>query len=92
MTPENWTKLLLVAIAIAVIIGILYSATKIRRKPARPLPSGSIGDVSVRIGYDVRDLYMAGYTTEEINGILNGEYSLEELLERGPLKPRAGDR
>lgn len=33
-------------------------------------PPGSIGDVSTRIGYDVRDLKVMGYSGERIHGVL----------------------
>lgn len=46
----------------------------------------TIGGVSTRIGYDVRDLLVAGYSWEEIGGIERGEYTLEELLKRGPAR------
>ncbi|MBI3962554.1 MAG: hypothetical protein HY335_07370 [Deinococcus sp.] len=54
--------------------------------PKTGLPRGSIGDLSVQIGYDVRDLLMEGYDQDEIDGIIRGEYTLEELLRRGPKK------
>ena len=55
-------------------------------------PPGSVGDVSARIGYDMRELMMAGYSWEEIHSVLHGGRTLEELLERGPQKGRAGKR
>jgi hypothetical protein len=54
--------------------------------PQTAFPRGSIGDLSVRIGYDVRELLMAGYSIEEIHGILRGEYDVQELLRRKPGK------
>lgn len=45
---------------------------------------GSVGDVSSRIGYDVRDLKMMGYSDEQIQGVSQGEYTVEELLKRPP--------
>jgi hypothetical protein len=54
--------------------------------PQTAFPRGSIGDLSVRIGYDVRELLMAGYSMEEIHGILRGEYDVQELLKRKPRK------
>lgn len=47
--------------------------------------AGSIGDVSARLGYDIRDIWMAGYSDEQINGVLTGEYSLDELWNMEPL-------
>ena len=71
-----------------VIIAIIYIAIKARQ----PAPPGSIADVSSRIGYDVRELLNTGYTQDEINGILRGEYDLEELLRRGPTKTQSEDQ
>jgi hypothetical protein len=53
-------------------------------------PPGSIGDVSSRIGYDVRELLMAGFThskistfsLEEMLGVLEGKYTIKELRKR----------
>lgn len=50
-------------------------------------PPGSIGDVSSRIGYDVREFLMAGFThseiyqftKEEMLGVLERKYTLKEL-------------
>jgi hypothetical protein len=49
-------------------------------------------EISTRLGYDVRDLWIAGYTDRQINGVLAGEYSLQELLEMGPERKRLRDR
>jgi hypothetical protein len=53
-------------------------------------PPGSIGDLSVRIGYDVREFLMAGfslievreYSKDEMMGVLLGKYTLKELRKR----------
>jgi hypothetical protein len=34
---------------------------------------GIMGDVSSRLGYDVRDLMTAGYSYPRIQGVLSGE-------------------
>jgi hypothetical protein len=47
-------------------------------------PPGSIGDLSARVGYDVRDLIMAGYGWDEIHEVAYGRITLDELLKRGP--------
>jgi hypothetical protein len=47
---------------------------------------GGIGNISARIGYDVRELLMRGYSMEEIQGIERGEYDVHELLSRKPSK------
>jgi hypothetical protein len=55
--------------------------------PPGQRPRGyTIGDVSARIGYDVRELLMQGYSIEEIQGIERGEYDVHELLSRKPGK------
>lgn len=46
--------------------------------------AGSVGDISARIGYDVRDLIMDGYSQDEIDDVLYGRRTLEELLKSGP--------
>lgn len=46
-------------------------------------PPGSVGDLSVRIGYDVRELLVGGYDMKDIQGVIDGDYTLEELLYRG---------
>ena len=45
---------------------------------------GGIGDISGRIGYDVRELLMQGYSMSEIHGIMRGEYTVQELLKMKP--------
>ena len=49
-------------------------------------PKGSIGDVSARIGYDVRDILMAGYSHGDIAELEMGLITAEELRKRGPEK------
>ncbi|MBN1220129.1 MAG: hypothetical protein JXM69_14470 [Anaerolineae bacterium] len=58
----------------------------------RPVPStqpadiaqGNIGSISARLGVDVRELLMEGYTMTDIQGVLQGEYDLDELRRRKP--------
>lgn len=52
----------------------------VQRRSVTGWPPGSVGDVSARLGYDVRDLWMMGYSDEEIQSVLAGERTLEELL------------
>lgn len=52
--------------------------TKIHRIPS------SIGEKSVALGYDWRDLKVAGYTDKQINGVLRGEYTLDDLFKMKP--------
>jgi hypothetical protein len=47
-------------------------------------PQGGIGNISARIGYDVRELLMQGYSMPEIHGIMRGEYTVQELLKMKP--------
>jgi hypothetical protein len=49
-------------------------------------PPGSIGDISARIGYDVRDLKMMGYSETQINRVLYGQMDLQQLLKSEPEK------
>lgn len=56
----------------------------LQRRSATGWPPGSIGDISVRIGTDVRDLLIVGYTLRQIEGVLCGEYSLAELYKKWP--------
>lgn len=49
-------------------------------------PPGSVGDVSARLGYDVRDLKMAGFGDDEIDQVLYGQRTLEDLLRSKPGK------
>jgi len=46
--------------------------------------SESIGSISVRLGDDVRDVWEKGYSDEQINGVLTGKYTLEEMYEMPP--------
>ena len=55
-----------------------------REKPR--IAPGTIGDVSSRIGYDVRDLLMAGFDHQDIAELEIGSITLQELFERGPSK------
>jgi hypothetical protein len=53
---------------------------------------GSIGDLSSRVGCDVRDLIMSGYGLDEIYEGALGKCTLEELLQRGPRRRRRKGR
>jgi hypothetical protein len=64
----------------------------LERRSVTGWPPGSVGDVSARIGYDMRELIMAGFSWKEIDSVLHGGCTLEELLDRGPQKGRAGKR
>lgn len=60
-----------------------------RKKQKAWALAGTIGDLSIRLGYDVRDVWMAGYSDEQINGVLIGEYTLSDLWK---MKPLGNDR
>jgi hypothetical protein len=63
---------------------LIQAIPYLRRRSTSGWPPGSIGDISARIGTDVRDLLLVGYTDEQIRGLLRGEYTLEELYRRRP--------
>lgn len=54
-------------------------------KPKRWELTGTIGDVSIRLDFDVREIWMSGYSDEQINDVLIGEYTLDELWKMEPL-------
>lgn len=54
-------------------------------KPKRWALAGSIGDVSVHLNFDVREIWMSGYSDEQINDVLIGECTLDELWKMEPL-------
>ena len=64
--------------------GSVYTAC-MSKKPKRREMAGGIGDLSVRLGYDIRDIWMCGYSDEQINGVLIGKYTLSKLWKMEPL-------
>lgn len=50
--------------------------------------SGMIGDLSMRVGEDVRDLHNMGYDWGQITNVARGRMTLEEMWKQGP---RRGD-
>jgi hypothetical protein len=62
------------------VIEFLSYTAGMDKKPKRWEMSGTIGDLSARLGYDIRDVWISGYSDEQINGVLIGEYTLSELL------------
>jgi hypothetical protein len=46
--------------------------------------SESIGSIGMRLGEDVRDVWGMGYSDEQINGVLTGEYTLEQMYTMEP--------
>lgn len=63
---------------------LLQAIPYVQRRSSTGSPPGSIGDLSIRLGTDVRELLMAGYTLQQIQGVLHGEYTLEELYTQRP--------
>jgi hypothetical protein len=59
-----------------------------RRRSLSGWPPGSVGDLSSRVGEDVRDLKISGYSDREIYEVANGHITLEELHRRGPKSKR----
>ena len=57
-------------------------AEEYRNKPMSG--SESIGSTSTRLGEDVRDVWEMGYSNEQINGVLTGEYTLEQMYKMEP--------
>ncbi len=58
----------------------------LKRRSVTGWPPGSVGDLSARLGTDVRELWMAGYSDSEIYSVLHGDRTLDELLGAGPGK------
>ena len=50
--------------------------------------SGTIGDLTMRVGEDVRDLHNMGYDWGQITNVARGRMTLEEMWKQGP---RRGD-
>jgi hypothetical protein len=46
--------------------------------------SESIGSISMRLGEDIRDVWVRGYSNDQINGVLTGKYTLEEMYKMEP--------
>jgi len=44
----------------------------------------SIGSLSVRLGEDTRDVWEIGYSKDQVNGVLTGKYTLEEMYKMEP--------
>jgi hypothetical protein len=61
-----------------------------KQKSTSGFPPGSVGDISSQVGYDIRELLMAGFTRAEIasysedqiEGVIDGRLTLAELREQ----------
>ena len=76
-----------VGLFIEVVNHLIAAISPLQRRSTTGWPPGSIGDISARIGYDVRDLLIAGYTHDQIAGLLRQEYTLDELCKAQPKGP-----
>ncbi len=76
-----------VGLFIEVVNHLIAAIPPLQRRSTTGWPHGSIGDISARIGYDVRDLLIAGYTHDQIAGLLHQEYTLDELCKAQPKGP-----
>jgi hypothetical protein len=63
---------------------LIASIPQEQRRQYTGWPQGSIGEGSDWLGTDMRELLIAGYTDEQIRGVLRKEYTLDELYRRKP--------
>jgi hypothetical protein len=52
----------------------------------KTMPTRDLWNASLKLGYDVRDLILAGYSNDQIKGALDGKYTVEELLKMPPAR------
>ena len=69
-------------------VGLLSRSMVVR--PAKSKRSGATLETSEQIGYDVNELLMSGYTYQEIDQVVAGRITVEQLLQRGPAKKSGG--
>ena len=79
---NDYTFLLCLVVVLIVVAVIVIARSN------SSISSRNIAEISAEIGYDARDLRVAGYSWKEIEGVVNGKYSLAALLERGPAAKR----
>lgn len=79
--------LALCIISAIIVVGLLSRYMMVR--PTQSKRSGATLEISEQIGYDVNDLLMTGYTYQEIDQVVAGQISLEQLLQRGPARKRS---
>lgn len=77
-----------VDVMLEVVNGLVREIPYTQRRSVSGWPPGSIGDLSARVGYDVRELFIMGYTDADVREVTSGRCTLEELLERGPSRKR----
>jgi hypothetical protein len=80
-------------IVFLVILAIYFAVNKLRQNKSlqsnkynnQPISdSESIGDISMRLGEDVREVMERGYSENQINGVLTGKYTLDDLYKIKP--------
>ena len=76
-----------VGLFVQVVNHLLKEIPYMSRRSTTGWPPGSIGEISARIGYDLRDLLVAGYTGDQIAGLLRKEYTFDELCKMQPKGP-----
>jgi hypothetical protein len=76
-----------IGLFVRVVNQVLKAIPAERRSSGTGWPRGSIGDISAIIGYDLRDLLVAGYTDDQIRGLRRKEYTLDELCAMRPKGP-----
>jgi len=73
-----------VALLLEVTNHLVQAVPYLSRRSVTGWPPGSIGDISTQIGYDVRELIVAGYSDDQIISVVSGRRTLDELLQIKP--------
>lgn len=71
-----------VELFVSVVNTLIATIPPAKRRTADGFIPGSIGDVSARIGHDVRELRMLGFSHDDIARVERGEISVQDLLRR----------
>jgi hypothetical protein len=59
--------------------------TKDKVQSGSPLSaSETIGEISVRLGEDVREIWIKGYSDDQINDVLTGKNTLDDMYKMEP--------
>jgi hypothetical protein len=59
--------------------------TKAKVQSGSPMSaSETIGEISMRLGEDVRDVWIKGYSDDQINDVLTGKYTLDDMYKMEP--------
>jgi hypothetical protein len=81
---QSGCVLALCILGILVVIGLLSRSMMFRT--AKSKRSGATLEISEQIGCDVNDLLTSGFTYQEIDQVIAGRITVEQLLQRGPAK------